>query len=354
MIRTGHCQHFRSDQRQWWHWGLLFPDPMFFRRKIYPAFLEDAGPIVLYRELFSILFFFNPYTQNWEAALNMKDKVNKKKMFCLDENAWRRKRPEFLQWTLFWGSPHPHLWSHGLGLSWKRGLFIFVCRRCGLKDILKWRWKASSFHSLEAWRSKPFNAVMHSLCSVSTAFHMGVHVTNTSVTQHPAPKKGCAAVSVQHGLTQSQRWWASGPFWMTGWDCGRRGEERDKVGPFAHPCSVIPSCSSKTKLLNLSPRPWSALSSLIPFCSHDTMVPGFSLHIRAFAHAGLAAWNVISSSSLLSSHHSSNLNQTSSSISWTPRLDWVLTGPNTISNCRINCENNCWVPVSWREYKHQG
>lgn len=60
---------------------------MFFRRKIYPAFLEDAGPIVLHRELFSILFFFNPYTQNWETALNMKDKINFKKMFCLDENA---------------------------------------------------------------------------------------------------------------------------------------------------------------------------------------------------------------------------------------------------------------------------
>lgn len=144
------------------------------------------------------------------------------------------------------------------------------------------------------------------------------------------------------------------PFWMMGWDWGRRGEERDKVDPFAHPCSVILSCSSKTKLLNLAPRPWSPLSSLIPFCSLDTMVPGFSLHLRAFAHTGLAAWNVISSSSLLSSCHSSNLNQTSSSISWTPRLDWVLTGPNTISNCRINCENNCWVPVSWQEYKHQG
>ena len=97
------------------------------------------------------------------------------------------------------------------------------------------------------------------------------------------------------------------------------------MGPFAHPCSVIPSCSSKTKLLNLSPRPWSPLSSLIPFCSHDTMVPGFSLHLRAFAHAGLAAWNVISSSSLLSSRHSSNFNQISSSISWTLRLDWILT-----------------------------
>lgn len=353
MSPIGHCQHFRSHQRQWWAWGLLFPDPLFFWAKVYPAFLEDVGPIVLHRDLFSI-FFFNPYTQNWETALNMKDKVNFKKMFCLDENSWRRKRPEFFRQILFWGSPHLHLWSHGLGLSWKRGVFIFVCRRCGLKDILKWRWKASSFHYLEAWRSKPFNTVMQQLLFSKHSLSHGCIRYKHQCYTASAPKEMLCNSVCSAGLTESQRWWDSEPFWMMGWDWGRRGEERDKVDPFAHPCSVILSCSSKTKLLNLSPRPWSPLSSLIPFCSLDTMVPGFSPHLRAVAHAGLAAWNVISSSSLLSSHHSSNLNQTPSSISWTPRLDRVLTGPNTTSNCRINRENNCQVPVSSQEYKHQG
>lgn len=34
MSPIGHCQHFRSHQRQWWAWGLLFPDPLFFLSKV--------------------------------------------------------------------------------------------------------------------------------------------------------------------------------------------------------------------------------------------------------------------------------------------------------------------------------
>lgn len=275
-------------------------------------------------------------------------------MFCLDENSWRRKRPEFLRQTLFWGSPHPHLWSHELELSWKRGLFIFVCRRCSLKDISKWRWKASSFHYLEAWRSKPFNTMMQQLlCSVSTAFHMGVYVINTSVTQRQAPEE-----MLCNSVCSAWAYWVTEMMglWTLLNDGLRLGKERRGKGQGGSLCSSL-FCDSvllfKDQAPQLVTKTLVPTLQLIPFCSHDTTVPGISPHLRVFAHAGLAAWNVISSSSLLSSCHSSNLNQTPSSVSWTPRLDRVLTGLHTIGNCRINHENNCWVPVSW-QYKHQG
>ena len=187
-------------------------------------------------------------------------------MFCLDENSWRRKRPEFLRQTLFWGSPHPHLWSHGLGLSWKRGLFIFVRRRCGLKDISKWRWKASSFHYLEAWRSKPFNTMMQQLlCSVSTAFHMGVYVINTSVTQRQAPEE-----MLCNSVCSAWAYWVTEMMglWTLLNDGLRLGKERRGKGQGGSLCSSLfydsvllfkdqaPQLVTKTLVPTLQPHPF--------------------------------------------------------------------------------------------------
>lgn len=84
---VGSLSTSRCNQTRGWHLGLLFPDPVFYKTRIYPTFLEDVSPVILLSKLLSSFYTsYYTFTIVREEELNIKDKVNRK-IFCLDEDA---------------------------------------------------------------------------------------------------------------------------------------------------------------------------------------------------------------------------------------------------------------------------